>query len=392
MAAITPLRQPPSAQTAFDESAMREPVEVLFKEARRHARRRRVVVAAAAAAAVATVAAIAVTASIDGEDPRRGQGAVLGVPAATSSFGVFEPLSGRIVYVAGNELSGIDPADPTSVHSIPLPDELEVRPVVSGWSGDGTRLALASEESGEIYRMDAEGRITRAPSAMGCCGFVSDPWLSPDGTTALEFVTTETVHLRDLESGDSSRVIELEPPVGDVSEGILPMHAWSPDGTRIAYAVEQQVGFALVPSIFVVDLPTGITRELVGPWFGHIRHMTWSPDGAQLLVTAGPWRPSTVEPNRNPLTLPLETGLYLVDTDRSDLGPASTPNLIASGHYIAATWSPDGDQIAAIDFATPYVHRLVAMRSDGSAVRLLVDRMVPILFTGLAWHPGPSGR
>ena len=66
------------------------------------------------------------------------------------------------------------------------------------------------------------------------------------------------------------------------------MHAWSPDGTRIAYAVEQQVGLDVVPSIFVVDLDTGITRELVGPWFGHIRHMTWSPDGPQLLVTAGP--------------------------------------------------------------------------------------------------------
>lgn len=371
---------------------MREPVEVLFKEARRRARRRRVVAAAVAAAAGATVAAIAVTASIDGGDPRRGQGAVLGVPAGTSSFGVFEPLRGRIVYTWGRDLRAIDPADPSSAHLVRLPDELDIAPVVSGWSADGTRLALTSEESQEIYLMDAEGRITRTPSAMGCCGFVSDPWLSPDGTTALEFVTTETVHLRDLESGDPSRVVELEPPVGDVSEGILPMHAWSPDGTRIAYAVEQQVGLDLVPSIFVVDLDTGITRELVGPWFGHIRHMTWSPDGSQLLVTAGPWRASTVDTQFNPLTLPQETGLYLVGTDSSDPGSAATPNLIASGHYIAATWSPDGDQIAAIDFATPYIHRLVAMRSDGSAVRLLVDRMVPILFTGLAWHPGPSGR
>ena len=391
MAASTPLRESPSAQTAFDESAMREPVEVLFKEARRRARRRRVVVAAAVAA-VATVAAIAVRASIDGADPSSGRGAVLGAPAGTSSFGVFEPLRGRIVYVAGDELLGIDPTDPPSVHRIPLPAEMRPRPVVSGWSADGTRLALASEESGEVYVMDPEGGITRAASAMGCCIFVTDPWLSPDGISAVEWVTAETLHLRNLESGGAPRVIELEPPVGDVSDEVLPVHAWAPDGTRIAYIADQQVGIDLVPSIHLVDLETGVTRELVGPGFGHVRHITWSPDGSRLLVIAGPWRATAEDTRFNPLTQPQQAGLYLVEADRlASAVPASALNPIALGHYIVATWSPDGDQIAAIDF-TDMGRNLVTMRADGSEARVVVDRMVPVLFTGLAWHPVPGGR
>jgi len=58
---------------------------------------------------------------------------------------------------------------------------------------------------------------------------------------------------------------------------------------------------------------------------------------------------------------------------------------------VAATWSPDGAQIAAIDFA-PSGRRLVVMGSDGSASRVLADLPANDLFTGVAWHPGPRGR
>ena len=376
----------------FDESATRAPVELLIQEAKRRARRRRITIAAIVAATVA-VAAIATTASLGGGGTPVGGGAVLGAPASPTALGVFEPLRGRIVYVAGDELRAVDPADPASVVSVAIPDELRDKgPVVAGWSADGTRLALTSEVIGETYVMDAEGGIARARSGLGCCTFVREPWLAPDGTTVIDLITADRLYLRDLESGGPHRFVELDPPVAEgLPSWFIPIHAWSPDGSRIAYTVDPQFGVHVQPSVYVVDLDDGATRELVGPGFGHIRHMTWSPDGSRLLVVAGPWRGPTGLTASNPLTLPQETGLYLVDTDSSAPVSASTLPAIAMGHYVAATWSPDGDEIAALDFPTQ-IHRLVAIRSDGSASRVLVDRMVPGLFAGLAWHPIPSSR
>ena len=164
------LREPASARSAFDESATREPVEVLIKEARNRARRRRFAISAVAAATVA-VAAIAVTASLDGGPPQS-QGAAVDSAAGPTSFGVFEPARGRIVYSDGLGLSAIDPDDPSSARTLDLPglstidpaDQYSAGPVAylvpAGWSADGTRLALANEHSGTSYVMDADGELT----------------------------------------------------------------------------------------------------------------------------------------------------------------------------------------------------------------------------------------
>ncbi|MFE5672207.1 TolB family protein [Agromyces sp. NPDC056523] len=364
---------------------MREPVEALFEEARRRSRRRRLAIGAAIAGLTA-LAAIAATSSLNGAEPPQGREAALGAPSFATPLGVFEPLRGRIVYLAGDELVGVDPADPPSVTSIPIPDEMRPRPVVTGWSADGTRLALASEESDWSYVMDAEGGVTEVKRPIGCCLFVRTSWLAPDGRTALSSVEADRIRLRDLDGG-SGRVIGLEPPVGPLGafDGGPPEHVWSPDGTRIAFIVFQQVGGDFLPSIVTADLETGATRELVGQGFGHIRHMTWSPDGARLLVIAG--AAAWGKTQNNPLTRPQETAMYVVDADRS--APTASPAAlepIASGHYIAGTWSPDGEWVAALD-SSPTGRDLVLMRADGAVRRLLVDRVVPVLFTGLAWHP-----
>ena len=353
-------------------------------------KRRRVIIAAAAV--TVAFAAIVVTDSLDGQDRPHGQGTAVGSAAGTANLGVFEPLRGRIVYVAGRELRGIDPADPPSVYTLALPSGVESTPVVSGWSADGTRLALTDEKNGKTYVMAADGTVSRARDLPGCCLFVSDPWLSPDGGTAIELVTAERLHLRDLEDRDASRVIEFEQPISHLDAWYVPVHAWSPDGARIAITVDRRVDNDLAPSVYIVDLDIGTTRELAGLEFGHIRHMTWSPDGSRLLLVASPLRLSTITTPANPLTEPLSAGLYLVDPDSPPpSGSATTPQRIAQGHYVAATWSPDGDRIAAIDFS-PWSRRIVSMRIDGSGLQILLDRLGSGLFTGLAWHPTPDDR
>ena len=403
MIVTSPLRKPTSIPSELDESATREPVEVLIEEARNRARRRRLLIGAVAVAAVA-VAATAVTASLDG-GPSQSQGAAVDSAAGPTSFGVFEPASGRIVYSAGLGLSAIDPADPSSARTLDLPglstidpaDQYSAGPVAylvpAGWSADGTRLALANEHNGTSYVMDADGELTRVPGGGGCCWFVSSPWLSPDGTAAIEVIGGDRLRLNDLEGVDPPRVIELDPPVGDLDTGVVPVTAWSPDSSRIAYTAYEQVGTDLLPSVYVVDIKTGDARQLVGQGLGHIRQMAWSPDGSQLLAVAGPWRQTNPESTQlNPLTSPKKAGLYLAGADgTAPADSASALRPIASGHYVAATWSPDGEQIAAIDFAG-WDRRLVVMSADGSESRVLADLPANDLFTGLAWHPGARGR
>lgn len=67
----------------------------------------------------------------------------------------------------------------------------------------------------------------------------------------------------------------------------------------------------------------------------------------------------------NGLAHPVAAGLYLVNID----GGISLP--ITSGHYVVAAWSPDGRQIAAINY--PNRHYLVVMNTDGTNKQRLID-------------------
>jgi Tol biopolymer transport system component len=86
----------------------------------------------------------------------------------------------------------------------------------------------------------------------------------------------------------------------------------------------------------------------------------------------------------NPLTRPISTSLYLLDVD--DGGSRH----IASGHYVAAAWSPDGSQIAAVDYYRG--RHLVVMDADGTEQQTLANMIgygYDGLFTGISWHPAP---
>jgi Tol biopolymer transport system component len=84
----------------------------------------------------------------------------------------------------------------------------------------------------------------------------------------------------------------------------------------------------------------------------------------------------------NPLVHPQPTSLYLVSAEGSRV------RKIASGYYVATAWSPDGTQIAAIEYSGS--RRLVVMDADGTGKRVLVELPADELFTGLAWHPLPD--
>ena len=312
----------------------------------------------------------------------------VGPPASTDAvddLGVFEPVRGQIVFRVGNHLEAIDP-DGTSTPRVIAPGNLGLgtKAIPAGWSADGSRLAITDEYNGKQYVLDETGSLTRVPTEEvpgllgGCCWFVSSPWLSPDGAKGLAFGQGR-LHVLDLQDVGASRSIPLD------GDGFL--GAWSPDGSQAAWTPSTTDGGEALSSgvISITDLVSGRSREVTELVGMYIRHITWSPDGSQLLVIAGeddlPWGASM-----NPLVGPQPTSLYLIDIGNGE------SRVIGSSHYVAAAWSPDGMRIAAIDYPLG-TRKVVVLNADGSGARRVLAELPAgddNLFTGVVWHPGPA--
>lgn len=336
---------------------------------------------ALAATAVIVVGVVAV--NLRSATPQLGGG-----PSPSSSatpgtdLGVFEPARGRVVFRVGPQLEAVDPDDPSSRVVIePGSLGLSFWPMPAGWSADGSKLAITDEYNGDLYVMDRTGSLDRVGERAGCCWFVTEAWMSPDGTKRVVF-DSGRLQIVDLEDSRPSRVIDVEQfeeTRGDVG-GQPSMPVWSPDGSQVAYIWSKGGDFA-TPAVGIVDLTSGASRELISGW-GLVRQLAWSPDGSQLLAVAGPNAPGY---NRqlNPLVHSQVASLYLVDIDDGEA------HEVASGHYVAAAWSPDGTRIAAIDYDGG--HRVVVVSADGSGGPQVLAELFgdDDLFTGVVWHPVP---
>jgi dipeptidyl aminopeptidase/acylaminoacyl peptidase len=339
---------------------------------RRTPQRRGVVVVVAAFLAVVSIGLFQLLASRPPEvadtDP---------VAPPLSDLGVFEPMRGWIIYPTGGDLEAVNPDNPSERTKLDLPLE-DGWLVPVGWSADGSLLALDNEDAGSWSVMGPSGEIRLAGSSGGCCLFVGSNWLSPDGTSKLRSALGGTALAIDNHSAaDAPRFVDLSQVEGFTG---LRDAIWSPDGTEIAVVVQKEAGIRIV----VVDVDTGSFRELDDSALGYVRHLAWSPDGTQILVTSADLDVGEREeyPAVNPLVNPIAAHLNLVSVDGSD------PREIASGHYVVAVWSPDGNRIAALDY-TSEGRRVVLMHADGSGQTVLPDVVPSGPFTGIAWHPAP---
>lgn len=340
---------------------------------------------ALAAAAVIGVGVLAIF-LLPATTPQPRVGSSPSLPATSGTdLGVFEAVRGRIVYRVGTHLEAVDPDDPSSPVVIEpgdaSPSAMPPRAMPAGWSADGSKLAITDEYGGALYVMDRTGSLERvSETAGGCCWFVTSAWMSPDGTERLE-LGVGRLEIIDLVGGRPSRVIDVEHFESATGEECCQPSTpvWSPDGSQVAY-VWNKGGDYRTPAVAIVELGNGASRELISGW-GFIRQLAWSPDGSQLLMVAGRDAPY---PSRqlNPLVHSHAASLYIVDVDDGE------PHEIASGHYVSAAWSPDGTQIAAIDY--PISREVVVMNADGSGLRVLAHLRGSDLFTGVVWHPVPA--
>ena len=233
------------------------------------------------------------------------------------------------------------------------------------------------DETRSLMRVPTEGCLVWSAAAAGSS---RTPRLSPDGAKGLAFGQGRLCIL-DLQDLGASRSIPLD---RDGSLG-----AWSPDGSEAAWShlttdgdVSHWTGI-----ISISDLVSGRSRVLTELTGRYIRHITWSPDGSQLLVIAGDDGPAVGRVPRSTQSGLQPTSLYLVD-----IGDAES-RMISSGHYVAAAWSPDGTRIAAIDYSGD--RQVVVLNADGSGDRRVLAELPgggvdTYLLAGVVWHPGPA--
>ena len=190
------------------------------------------------------------------------------------------------------------------------------------WSPDGTRIAFMSDRDGAsgIYRMNADGsgvmQLTSGFDKRGeqywrdCC-----PEFSPDGSR-IAFPSAahggeSTIYLMSADGADLARIVVPHPGVDSSAL------AWSPDGTRIAFARPNS-------QIYVINTDgSGLTQLTFSPIGA--RNPTWSPDGSKIAY-------ASISPQD--IWVMNADGMghtRLTNNPKADSGPS---------------WSPDGAKIA----------------------------------------------
>jgi Tol biopolymer transport system component/tRNA A-37 threonylcarbamoyl transferase component Bud32 len=211
-------------------------------------------------------------------------------------------------------------------HTIPLTTApgLEQEPT---WSPEGTRLAFASDESGN---MDIWIRQLAAGQKMNLTkdhlGYDGKPAWSPDGEW-IAYVSERDgggIYLISALGGIAKRIVSLPFAPSLAYMGVIPTICWSPDGKKLAYASAGNLYKVSADGGKPDSIPLPHHRLIIG-----YAEPAWSPDGERLVCIglAGPGITTTQ--------------IWTVRHDGTD------PIALTSGKTfdINPVWSPDGKKI-----------------------------------------------
>jgi Tol biopolymer transport system component len=240
-----------------------------------------------------------------------------------------------------------------------LPVDRGVTPLGDAPTG---RIALLRDD--DLFALDvASGEVVEIPHATGTVLWAQ--W-SPDGSR-LAYILEEpgpryAVVIADASGADPVPLVEEE-YTGAVGPDLIDL-SWSPDGSRIAYSGRTVEDGVARRTILIVDADgSGEPEVLDGLW----TDVSWSPDGERL-VTVG---------------FPDASGRFDVYTMRPDGSDLVRLTDSEAGEH-EPSWSPDG---ARIVFATggDYDQDVFVMDADGSNVRRLTGWEGPDILP--VWSP-----
>lgn len=159
--------------------------------------------------------------------------------------------------------------------------DLEAMPTAIAASPTGDRIAVG-DDGGAVTAVDPHSGAKQW-TVVAAAGTVGSLHFAPDGKTVL-VATPAALQWRDAESGSLLRSFPDAPDAGaGTGMMILPTTALSVDGTRIAYAFGDPLGYSKVQ---VVSASDGTAIGPAIPNINHLGSLAFSNDGTQLVVSS----------------------------------------------------------------------------------------------------------
>ncbi len=240
---------------------------------------------------------------------------------------------------AGN-LSDLFVADADGAHPVKLNADSLVDVQDFAWSPDGRSIAIgvgleADTERVLIARTDGSG-IAALPVATP----QSQPaWRPPDGRDLLFRGANDQGAAMFLVHPDGTDLRPLGAP-GSTDGYNLANATWSPDGSRIAYLLDRQDPYQARIHAINAD-GSGHVVLSVAPTGIQDYSPVWSPDGRHLVVYR--WQIASGAADK---------WVAIIPADGSNAGVDADYRVNDASLDLAATWSPDGSQVLAVDKLT----------------------------------------